>query len=74
MENEPTFVVECQARDFGNHVDLKRWVVRQYDAARGKGCTHFRTTNDLAAVGHVLIEGWTTKPQDEGPVRWGKAT
>lgn len=64
---EPLFTAEAQARDHQSGVELKRWANHQMEAAVAKGCKFLRSTSDLGSIGHVILEGWATKPKDELP-------
>ena len=68
---EPIFVQGIDSMKVGNAVELKHWVQRQHDDAKARGCQHLRTTNDNTRW-RVLVEGWPSKPDDEGEPRWGE--
>lgn len=67
MSDDPIYI--CQTAEPEHFKNGREWISKRAAEARQLGVTHFRCTvsEELSAI---LIEGWETRPEDQGGPRW----
>lgn len=70
MCEEPDFIAQCDLKAEAQPIEPWDWfVARQAEFAKA-GATWFRYSRLPEPQGLCLIEGWKTRPRDQGPIRW----
>lgn len=68
MADDPIYVV--QTAEPRSPDELRAWLRERAQEARAEGCGWFRASLHSDHEGLALIEGWRTRPADEGAPRW----
>jgi hypothetical protein len=50
----------------------KEWVRTNVELMRAKGATWFRLSHEPDKEDLLFLEGWITRPDDQGPEPWRK--
>lgn len=65
---EPTYI--AQTSNYGTFPDQRSWFLAQAKLGRESGAMFFRASIHTEIDNLILIEGWSTVPDDQGEPRW----